>query len=101
LELALGDLAASQAAARLAQADASDALPLIVKAEIARTENDLAGELAAARAAAETDEDSPHAAVVLGRALFEHGLVGEAVDEFTRASELDGGSYPAALALGQ
>ena len=88
-------------AARAAGFDAEDALPLIVKAEIARAENEPAAEVAAARAAVETDGESAEAALLLGRALFERGLNGEAVDALARAADLDKASYPAALALGQ
>ena len=88
-------------AGRAAQGDAKDAEPLLVKAEIARASKDSAAELAAARAAAEVEPDSLKAALVLGRALFEHGLSGEAVDAFTHAVELEPSSFPAVLALGQ
>ncbi|HEX4383590.1 MAG TPA: tetratricopeptide repeat protein, partial [Myxococcales bacterium] len=88
-------------AVRAAAADPKDAEPLLVKAEIARVENQPAEELAAAQAAVAADADSSRAALVLGRALYERGQLDAAVESFQSAAELDPASYAAALALGQ
>ncbi|HEY2028594.1 MAG TPA: tetratricopeptide repeat protein [Myxococcales bacterium] len=88
-------------AARAASADPKDPEPLLVKAEIARAENAPAEELAAAKAAAETDGNSLAAQLELGRALYERGQVDAAVASFQSAAKLDPNSYAAALALGQ
>src|SRR5205814_8676317 len=80
--------------------DGEDAEPLVVQTEIARAQGDPAGEIAAARAAVATDDESPIAALVLGRSLFERGLATEAIEQLVHAVEL-GPELPAIrLALG-
>jgi len=87
-------------AARAHASDAEDAEPLVVQTEIARAQGDPAGEIAAARAAVATDDESPIAALVLGRSLFERGLATEAIEQLVHAVEL-GPELPAIrLALG-
>jgi Flp pilus assembly protein TadD len=54
----------------------------------------------AVRAAAAADEDSPEAALALGRALFERGQTGEALDQLMRAADLAPDAAPVHLALG-
>jgi TolA-binding protein/Flp pilus assembly protein TadD len=94
-------LVAKLLAVRAAAADPKAAEPLLVKAEIARVENQPAEELAAAQAAVAADGDSSRAALALGRALYERGQLDAAVESFQSAAELDPASYAAALALGQ
>ena len=69
--------------------------------EVARAAHDPAAELAAAKAAAEADPDSPQAALALGRVLFEHGQTDAALNQLEEAAQMDRASYPAALAYGQ
>ena len=88
-------------AARAAQLDPHDAEPILVNMEAARAAHDPAAELAFARAAAEADPDSSHAALALGRVLFEHGQIDAAADQLDEAVALDPASYPARLALGE
>jgi Flp pilus assembly protein TadD len=71
-----------------------------VRAEIARGAGDPAAELAAARAAVEADEDSPRAALALGRALYERGLGAEALEQLSRAVELSPYAPATRLAFG-
>ena len=87
-------------AKRAEQADPDDAEPLIVQSEIARAAGEPAAELAAARAAVAADESSSQAALILGRALFERGLAGEAADELYRAADLEPQCAVVRVALG-
>src|SRR5207245_241355 len=87
-------------AARAAKADPEDAEPLLVQAEIARGAGDPAAELAAARAAVETDGDSARAALALGRTLFERGLAVGALEQLSRAAELSPHAPAIRVALG-
>ena len=56
--------------------------------------------MVAVREAAAADEDSPHAALALGRALFERGQTGEAIDQLMHAADLAPDAAPVHLALG-
>src|SRR5207248_2974703 len=76
--LALGSPGTAKVLAlRAAQIDKEDARPLLLEAEVARARGDAAAEMMAVRAAAAADQDSPEAALALGRALFERGQTGE------------------------
>ena len=54
----------------------------------------------AVRAATAADQDSADAALALGRALFERGQTGEAIDEMIRAADLAPDAAAPHLALG-
>jgi tetratricopeptide (TPR) repeat protein len=77
-----------------------DAEPFIIDSEIARTQGDPAAELAAARAAVAANDESPVAALVLGRALFERGFAMDAIEQLARAVELGPEIPSVRLALG-